>query len=356
MISEEALASAVSQIRDTEDRIGALTAALRRQNPKFSAPDIADSELFIPIAETPADGDIAAVDGGLLSQELHAIDLLIVRSAAVIFSHKAGKLVGHEFFPSAFPEPQVHIDSALEGHEFAQWLELRRLDSEISLALSVLEKYPLRAFFLDGSIIPQHADKPPASSTLHPLYAALMSKYLRLYSLAEKKGAMLVGVIKDSKGKHFLGLLLRHASLAADAGLLAKTNDTSFIYSLLAQGERTFAFRYSSASDAPALRDLPGYGDKIWSTYIKAVKYDRPLRIDFLLPHKSTEAINSISSLVYSLSKHNKQYAYPPILIEADLRAALQQKEMDALYSRLTSALGMRPSLFRLRRNSRPFR
>lgn len=356
MIPESAVRKAVEEIRVSESRISALTSHLRKDNPEFNAIDIADKNLFIPVADVPADGIIAAVDGGLLSQELHAVSLLIVRSAAVLFNHRQGKLAGYEFFPRAFPEPEVHVDYALEGHEFSQWTELHRLLSEIGLAVKVLENRDCNALFLDGSIIPQHADKPPSNSLLRPLYDLLIASYLRLYSLAEKKKCMLVGVIKDSKGKHFLSLLLRHANLPADSSILQKTNDTAFIYSLLQEGERTFAFRYASASDAPALRDLKGFEEKIWSCYLKPVKFDRPLRIDFLLPSKNINIINSICSLVYSLSKHNKQYAYPPILIEADLRAALEQKEMDALYHQISAALGLRPSIFRLRRNSRPFR
>ncbi|MFH1106479.1 MAG: DNA double-strand break repair nuclease NurA [Candidatus Micrarchaeota archaeon] len=356
MIPEASIRKVVEEIRQSESRVAALTARLRKDNPAFSAPDIADSRLFQPVEDVPAEGRIAAVDGGLLSQELHALDLLIVRSAAVVFNHEAGKLKGYEFIPRAFPEPEVFVDYALEGHELAQYIELRRLQSEIRLANEVLAKSECSALFLDGSIIPQHADKPPANSPLHPLYSSLIESYLRLYSAAEKRNCKLVGVIKDSKGKHFLSLLLRHAALASDSSILQKTNDTALIFSLLQEQERTFAFRYASASDSPALRDLKGYEDKVWSCYIKAVKYDRPLRIDFLLPRKDSKSIDEICSLVYSLSRHNKQYAYPPILIEADLRAALEQKEMDVLYQHITAALGLRPSIFRLRRNSRPFR
>ena len=92
--------------------------------------------------------------------------------------------------------------------------------------------------------------------------------------------------------------------------------------------------------------------------YLKPVKYDRPVRVDFLIPkNENPKAFaEKLSTLVHSLSKLNRQYAAPAILIEADLRAAARPEEMEALYSRIFSQIGMKPSILKLRRNDRPFR
>ncbi|MBI5229117.1 hypothetical protein HY991_03330, partial [Candidatus Micrarchaeota archaeon] len=91
------------------------------------------------------------------------------------------------------------------------------------------------------------------------------------------------------------------------------------------------------------------------------VPYDRPLRVDFLDTGKGSseetvEVIQRVSSLIYSLSKLNKNYAHPAVLIEADLCAALNPEEIERTYNTLFSVLGPKSALFKLRRNIRPFR
>ncbi|MCX6769518.1 MAG: hypothetical protein NT051_02440 [Candidatus Micrarchaeota archaeon] len=124
---------------------------------------------------------------------------------------------------------------------------------------------------------------------------------------------------------------------------------------MLEEGERTCAFTYSSASTKhPILGDLGSWSEKILSFYLKPVQGDRPLRVEFLSGQKT---FGEIASLIHSLSCIHKSYAYPAILIEADLRAALSPDDFERAYGSLFSRLGKNsPSLMRLRRNTRPFR
>ncbi|MBU1197629.1 DNA double-strand break repair nuclease NurA [Candidatus Micrarchaeota archaeon] len=361
MINEEAIQRAVHDIRETESRLQSFASHLKKNSPEFGANDLLDSKLMVPVVDSEVNGSISAVDGGLLAEELHSLDLLLVRSAAVVFKYEHSKLKSYSFIPSGFPPYDVFTPAALDTHEFAWFKNLKRLNSEISRALEIVKIHSVDALFLDGSIVPQLSDKPPHDSPLYADYRLLVKQLLELYAVCEEKNCMLLGIIKDSKGKHFLSLLKRELSLpAAQTQILERTNDTAFIFTLLEPKQRTFAFRYSALPEHPILKDLGVFRERICSVYLKAVKYDRPLRIDFLLPQQETKHplsfVNRLTSLVYSLSKHNPKYAYPPVLIEADLRAAMHPKEMDLVYKRVASSLGFQPSIFKLRRHSRPFR
>lgn len=132
------------------------------------------------------------------------------------------------------------------------------------------------------------------------------------------------------------------------------TSDTNFLHFMLEAGERTCVFPYASApAKHQVLKDLGSWAEKILSFYLKPVKDDRPLRVEFLSGQKT---FSEVASLAHSLSCVHKAYAYPAVLIEADLRAALDGDEFERAYAELFSKLGRSSSLMRLRRNSRPFR
>jgi hypothetical protein len=87
------------------------------------------------------------------------------------------------------------------------------------------------------------------------------------------------------------------------------------------------------------LKDLEA---EIYFFYMRPLGDDTPIRVEFL-----TKEFDRVATIVQSLSKISRSYAYPAVLIEADLRAALNPIEMEKL-----DKLNLRP----LRRNSRPFR
>ena len=355
----EQIARAVGEIRAFEEKLTKLTSHIRKENPKLSSKDALEEKLFLGTPDVEFTGKITAVDGGILANELHALDLFLIRSVAASFSYENGRLCGHSFYPAAFPEPEATTEYALDSHE-SNWLKnIKRLNSEIKCATGAVKKETPAVLFLDGSIIPQVADKPAANSKVYAHYEELVGNYLELFRLCESQGVMLAGIIKDSRGKHFLSLVEKEMALPpGEADLLTKTNDTAFLFSLLQEKERTLAFQYATFSDHPILKDFKGFAEKVCSFYLKPVKYDRPLRVDFLLP-KNQEIgayVQTLSSLVYSLSKHNRQYAYPAVLIEADLRAAMDPQELDRVYDTYFAQAGMSASTFKLRRNSRPFR
>ncbi|MCX8198021.1 MAG: DNA double-strand break repair nuclease NurA [Candidatus Micrarchaeota archaeon] len=310
-----------------------------------------EEKLVYPVSQQEISGKIAAVDGGIAGEELHGFDLLLMRSVGVVFEYGKSRIISHSYFPSSRPPIEYDMRSGLDSHEVIWHKSLFRLKGELGCAASLIEKHSPAALLLDGSIAPLLSDKPSEESEMRQLYQEVLHSYTRLYQTAWSRQCLLLGIIKDSRSKRFMELLSK--SLDGEEGL-RHTTDTSFLFFLLEAGERTCAFTYSSSpSSHQILKDLGGWSEKILSFYLKPVEEDRPLRVEFLAGQK---AFGEVASLVHSLSCMHKAYAYPAALIEADLRAALREEEADGAYAKLFFRLGKRASLYRLRRNSRPFR
>ena len=92
---------------------------------------------------------------------------------------------------------------------------------------------------------------------------------------------------------------------------------------------------------------------------MKTVPFDRPIRIDFVsesdIQEKITKTANDVAAKVLAMARHNDTYGFPSILIEADARARLSERDLDLVYSRLKDKVGDLPGLFKLRRELRPF-
>jgi len=347
----DGLESIANRIAQTEKSRAELAKRLRFNSGKVEFPETLEQGLYYPVKQVGVEGAIAAVDSGIAGEELHGFDLLLMRSVGAVFEYKNSKVIGHKYYPSALPKMEYDIRSGLDSHDVMWHKSLFRLKGELSCATQLIEKHAPSALLLDGSIAPLLSDKPSEDSEMRPLYDEVVEVYRRLYETAWAKGCTLLGVIKDSRSKRFIDIISKHAQ--GEAGL-AHTSDTNFLFFLLEAGERTCTFKYSSSpSSHQILKDLGSWSEKILSFYLKPVKDDRPLRVEFLSGQKTFE---EVATLVHSLSRMHKAYAYPAVLIEADLRAALDEDEFERAYGSLFSKLGRSSSLLRLRRNSRPFR
>lgn len=337
----------LEKIRQAAEHIRAMENSLREKAGQLRASDhifreALEKELVLPVSEIRADGSVAAVDGGLLAQEMHGTDLVIARAVGAVFEYKNSELVSHEYLPNAFPEPDYEINIGLDEREAMAFRSLFRLRKEIECAIDILEKKNPKYLMIDGSLLPLTADKPPDESDIAYEYQNVVRLYRKLYTAAKEKNCGLLGIIKDSRSKRFVDI--------AKTVLDVHSSDSVFLSHLLREGERTFAFRYTSdAKRHPITRDFGGDAENVNAMYIKPVEGDRPLRVEFL-----GSDFNGIASLVYSLSKINRTYAYPAILIEADLRAALDPLELERAQKALAMQSGM--GVLPLRRNSRPFR
>ncbi len=171
---------------------------------------------------------------------------------------------------------------------------------------------------------------------------------------------MLAGVVEDSRGTKFCGIVnekilskVSHASVPELKGILEKTRDTNLLYWILQEGERTDVFPYSDrAKEHPVMKDFQEFGDKIFSFYMKTAKFDRPIRIDFLGEKEQAE---KFASVIFSISSHHSGYGLPSVLIEADQVAKLAEDDIDNIYEQILTQTGSLPSIFKLRRDMRPF-
>ncbi len=233
-----------------------------------------------------------------------------------------------------------------------------RLRSEISSAVKCVEKFSPALLMLDGSIIPHYSDKPARSSSVFDMYMEVLGLYLELFGKCEKTGTMLCGVVEDSRSSRFCELLKKIMEMERGGGefsVLERTKDTNLLYWALQKGERTMEFRYSdSPKEHPVLKDFGDYWEKIHGFYLKTAKWDRPVRVEFI-SEKPAELAGKLAPLILAVSGQHEVYGLPTPLIEADSVAKMSDLDIDQFYSQILSITGNIPSMFRLRREQRPF-
>jgi len=326
-----------------------------------SSKELLEQSLVQRVEKPLLDCKIAGVDSGFVGKDLLAFDLVLIRAIGAVFSYKKGKLEKAGYFPRfyAFPEPNLSTVS-LEPDEFQCSKNIQRLIKEVETAKAMIENHSPKYCFLDGSIIPQYADKPRKGSSIKNSYHSMLDSFQNLYQTAEKNNCELIACVEDSRGSRFRQILqeqLLSNQQALSQGLEG-CYDAILLDYLLEQGERSLAFSYTaSTKEHPLLMDF----DEKWSNairafYLKPVAFDRPLRVEFLHPNGKgiSGHASRIASIVFAQSCMHREYAYPQILMEADLHARLTPQEIEIVYDKILNKLGKGFKL-RLRRDYRPF-
>lgn len=324
-------------------------------------PGLLEEKMIFPVEKPVLDCRIAGVDSGFVGKDLLALDLILIRTVGAMFDYAKGKLKDAKYFPRFYSFPEPHLSAGgLEVDEFQCNKNMQRLIEEVGTAKSIIEEFSPKYCFLDGSIIPQYADKPRKDSRIKSNYHKMLSDFQELYATAEKHDCELIACVEDSRGSRFRQLL-QESLLANKQDLCTQLEgcyDAVLLDYLLKLGERSFAFSYTSKTgEHPILMDF----DEKWSKsvrafYLKPVAFDRPLRVEFL--HSNGGSISdhasSVASIVYAQSSLHREYAYPMILMEADLHARLTPQEIEVVYDKILNKLGKGFKL-RLRRDYRPF-
>lgn len=308
------------------------------------------------------DMKIAGVDGGLVKHSLHGIDLMLLRAVGVLFYYKNNRLSKVDYHPDAFPSPIPKIIfDPLTNLEFEINSNYERQLIEVNNARELIEKFEPNILFLNGSIIPHYTERPAEHSLIFPTYQKLIESYVELFYKSLEKGTILAGVIEDSRGTRFCEVIneaiMAKIQEAVDIKLLLnRTKDSNLLTYALKLNERSLIFRYSSFPEQhPVLMEFGGkLANSIFSFYIKTAEFDRPLRIDFLAQRDFIKTANTISSVLLALTGHSS-YGMPSVLIEADQRAKLSEKDLELFYLDLINKAGNLPGLFTLRRDQRPF-
>jgi hypothetical protein len=354
----ERIESVVGKIRGLEGDREKLALFLRKAREKiiFSG-DVLEREMIHQVGKIDLDGKtVVGVDGGLSQHAYHGVDLILTRAVAAIFRY--GKKMEVEYFPSSIPAPKlIVVSDPYSDEEFVVSSSLERQGGEIEVALKVAEKVKPYIILMDGSIVPHGNDKPSKSSPAWERYKTVFENFRKLYSVTP----LVAGCVEDSRGRRFCEIVSEQVLSMVDDSkaeelkkVLQGTRDTNLLFHLLKSGERSFVFRYSKDSENhPVLSDLWEWGDKIYSFYIKTAEFDRPVRVDFVSNDPLKDA-NKIAEIVLATACHSS-YGIPAPIIEADLRAKLEEKDVLDVHGQLVDKLGIVPSLMKLRRDQRPF-
>ena len=279
---------------------------------------------------------VGAVDASIISQEFHSFDLIITKTVGAIFTYKNGKLVHNEYVPSPFPREKINIIGSTDLMELNQIKTIIRLKEEISLAIELGKKCDL--ILIDGSLVPLPGDK-PTSELMKIEYEKLIEKYLEMFSKYKEK---IIGVVKDSRSKRFI----EHYNEKYNFEIETNITDSSLLDIVLEKGEVTKEISYAKdAKTNQILKDLIPYSEEIKVCYLKAGKYDRPIRIEYF---------NERNEELMGLCGINDKYTYPSILIDVDLRALMDVRDVERILKEIELSPYVDNKL--LRRNMRPFR
>lgn len=310
---------------------------------------------------SPKEVAIGAVDGGMAQYSLHGLDLIMLRAVAVLFRYRGRRLEQVEYRPSELPSLQViPITEPIDAHELGVLAGMRRQRAELEAAAEALEGGGVDVFLLDGSVVPQYVERYPRERIAFEEYEKLIRSYVRLYEACADAGVLLAGVVKDSRGRRFIEVLLKDVLPSCgglderDMEVLKRSRDTALLDHVLKQGERTFTFSYAENPASYVLSDLGKWGQRVHAFYFKTVPFDAPIRVEFLETEEGApKTADRIASLLLSLSSSNEAFGLPPVLIEADLRARLRENDTYSVRDWILNQVGgFRPEL---RRDRRPF-
>ncbi len=297
-------------------------------------------ELIHEVDEGDLNCSFTGVDGGLIVKKFHGIHMVVTRAYAARMSYSENKLKEVNYFPNLNRKMKLYPS---EPNDSNKKPSLLRALEEVDTAIKSIRDTKTDYLLMDGSIVPRPSDKPRAEKEAETVYKRLIEKYQELFTLSQKEGVQVVGVVEDSKAR----------VISAREGI--DTIDTVLLNYVLRSGERTETFSYSrDVSNHPVLRSFPReISEKIKGTYLKVVEEDRPLRIEYL---ESFKEPSEITRDLNAVSKVSRDYSYPAPLIEADLRAKLTEKEASMIVDRVRSRVGEDSLLMDERRNKRPFK
>jgi hypothetical protein len=346
-----ALIAAADGIRNKELERRAASAFLRQEK-EVSSSEISSlaaekTSLFVRVDEHPYSGRILGVDGGLLKEQYHGIDLILLRAVAVLFEYTNGKLARHEYFPSEnpAPEPTTLVDS-LSEIEVLQAANILRPKKEFEIALAAVRKFRPEILVMHGSIVPHPANRANPKGPLGDSYRQMILAYKTLYEFCLQEGILLCGVVEDSRDNQF------YQSIRT--GPETNCRDTAILFDSLEKGERTFAMRHGGASQIGG--PLGILAKNVFSFYLKPAEFDRPLKVDFLSKEGLVpETVRKVSEAIHNTSRFNRNYGLPTVTIEADARAKLREEDLEQISEQIADRAGETPLSLALRRKNRPF-
>ncbi len=372
------LVEEIERIEQTRSRFGEVMKKLKHMIDLGRFPAVATStggpEFIKKIEPVRLSGlRIAGVDGGLVRRRFRSMDLLLTRGVAVIFQFGPAEGPRVDFYPDPFPPPAPKFLSLLpSGPELDQLASLERVATELAITINVLEEFHADIILVDGSLFYHPRDRPPSGSIASEKFQEVLALYRQLYNRARRYKTIIAGIVKDSRSTrvvNILGDILPHVLRDPSAfelmqgidyrWLLKMSRDCDLLDTFLEEGERTFAFRYSSelVQNSNAFDDLADWASSIWVTYIKTAREDIPLRVEVLGKDspQGVEILDRALAAILPLSSHHPEYGIPTPILEADARARISNSETQLVIDRLMAISGLTYTSLEKRRSRNPF-
>ncbi|MFH0970203.1 MAG: DNA double-strand break repair nuclease NurA [Candidatus Diapherotrites archaeon] len=355
------LENVITHIRGVQEKQERIGNTIRKQA-KGEIPHNGNEPLFIEntlthsIQKKMNDGKIAGVDSGFAGQSFYTMDIMMLRAAGACFTYENGVMTKAEYEPESFSLPQPIVNGqGLEREDFHKFVSLTRLQAETENAIQVIQKMKPDVCFMDGSLILHPADKPGSDSPLKKEYEKTISGFVELYKTALQKKCMLIGAIEDSRSTRLSEWIQKNMTLPQELQN-EKMHDIPLLDKVLQPGERSMIFPIAEKNEKhPILSDFPTeWREKLFACYVKPSQWDYPLRIEFLSNGNTIEDGQRAAEIAHAQSNLHKDYAYPSILIEADMRAGLKPQEIELVSDKILSKIG-RNTLRLKRRDRRPF-
>ena len=351
----------------------------QNQLDKFFAPEeIPDTKLVHAVSPNSfEDFTIAAVDGSFVRQCYTNFEFSLFRAISVLYTFH-GQGVEIEYFPEINGMQNYQLSRILNNttdHIASSQVSIDRAFMEVSLVNDMITKHKkeINMIILDGSILTEPLNllsNAGENTDLMKKYSNLVKEYKKLYNICDIRKIDLVGVVKDTRSSTFRKLLSRRIPqvLSKMGGspltkidyrkLLQYFSDLDLFHRLLKVGDRSCVFSINSSGNSWMPRQLEILNSELnlknnflhdymfYACYLKPVKYDFPIRIEFhqnkhnLNPSSLQKKIKRITEYILPLSSKFEDFAIPIPQIEAHLRAKLSHNDLDMIIHLLNRHIG----------------
>jgi len=374
LISE--LKSLANEIKERGTKLEEFCSIIQEENNKsFKIPHFLENFIIDNfLISTPikaaflSSTSVAAVDGGVAIGSLTGIDIIGIKATAVCFNYTKNSLNRVKYFPKKHQDIKIiPCFQNLSKTELNHFSSLKRSIYELKTALDLLNESPtsLDYLLIDGTFqLKRLINSNLEINKLQGQYFAYLRKLEKKASGLDTKLAF---IVKDTRLNIFTQLisqLLPHiidsipALYNIDYRVLVESlRDSNLFFQLLPEKSRSFIIDRSFNQQEQVELNFKSY-----SFFLKVVKHDNPLRIDFIGKNyfeksEITNFANELSQILLSLSEFSSFFSLPAPIIEADSRSRISLKEFNMLIEILQSlTFGSSYYTKSLKRSSSPFR
>lgn len=332
--------------------------------PRYIRESFHEDVLFREIKPVSLDGlSLAGVDGGIVTTSLISMDLIMLRSIAVIFHYGSGKIRKIDYLPSKHPSVEFFPSNKPYGYtDFETFSGFQRVISELEVSCKVFKSYKhhVDALLLDGAL-----NQVRARQGMEKYMAKIELLVKELLENARRRGSLIAWCVKDSRTNYFIdfiGELIPKVARQIPEILnidyrntLKSTRDQYFMSVFLPVNTRSFLLKRKAGVET-LMKQL---GMSMYSFYLKSAAYDFPFRIDFAvsedLPEKYViDTADKLASITLPVSRIHEGYSVPVPIIEADARARINQREFQTMITSIRKRLNSTDTLS-LKRERSPF-